>query len=61
MKVLLTGTYSSRNKGDLAMQLTAARLFQERGSAVTSCVPFPDLDGPVYAAAREAYELARAA
>ena len=51
MTVLLTGTYSSRNKGDLAMQLTAARLFQERGAAVTSCVPFPDLDRPVYTAA----------
>ena len=51
MTVLLTGTYSSRNKGDLAMQLTAARLLQERGATVASCVPFPDLDGSVYAAA----------
>jgi len=51
MTVLLTGTYSSRNKGDLAMQLTAARLFQERGATVIASVPFPDLDIATYSAA----------
>lgn len=51
MAVLLTGTYSSHNKGDLAMQLTAARLLSEQGVEVVSSVPFPDLDRPAYAAA----------
>lgn len=49
--VLLTGTYSSFNKGDLAMQLTAAQLLQARGAEVVGSVPFADIDAEVYGAA----------
>lgn len=49
MDVILTGTYSSSNKGDLAMQLTASRELVERGISVVASVPFPCLDREVYA------------
>lgn len=54
MNVLLTGAYSSCNKGDLAMQLTAVHHFREHGANVTASIPFPELD-------RETYESAGAA
>jgi colanic acid/amylovoran biosynthesis protein len=49
MRVLLTGTYSSANKGDLAMQLTAASELASRGVEVQASVPFPSRDRAVYA------------
>ncbi len=48
MNVLLTGTYSAHNKGDLAMQLTAAELFQQRDVSVSAALPFLENDEPTY-------------
>lgn len=51
-KVLLTGTYNSRNKGDAAMQLSMASALSQRfGRAVETTVlsPFPDIDREFYA------------
>lgn len=50
-QVLLVGTYNSSNKGDAAMQLTAATEIQSRFPHVLVSVssPFPDLDAPFYA------------
>lgn len=50
VKVMLTGTYSSHNKGDLTMQLVMAGQLQARGCDVASSVPFPDTDAKAYAA-----------
>jgi colanic acid/amylovoran biosynthesis protein len=50
-RILLVGTYSSRNKGDAAMQLTAATELQREleGVQVVIATPFPNTDGPFYA------------
>ena len=50
-RILLTGTYSSRNKGDAAMELTAASQLE---SCIDQCrvvvsSPFVDIDRPFYA------------
>ena len=51
MRIVLTGTYNSANKGDAAMQLGALREICHRypASAVEVLSPFPDLDAPFYA------------
>ncbi len=50
-KILLTGTYSSFNKGDAAMELSMtkglARVMPE--THVTISAPFPEIDAPFYA------------
>ncbi|MEO1000527.1 MAG: polysaccharide pyruvyl transferase family protein [Pseudomonadota bacterium] len=58
MKILLTGTYSSFNKGDAAMELSADAAFRRIAEAdggadgpvtVEILAPFPERDGPFYA------------
>lgn len=52
LKVALTGTYNSLNKGDAAMQLSMSSALQSRFGDevdVTIYSPFPDLDAPFYA------------
>ena len=51
MRVVLTGTYNSANKGDAAMELVAAQELTSRypGVDVTILSPFPELDTPFYA------------
>ena len=51
MRVVLTGTYNSANKGDAAMELVAAQELTSRypGIDVTILSPFPELDAPFYA------------
>ena len=51
MRILLTGTYNSANKGDAAMELGALQAIRELApdSQVTVLSPFPDLDAPFYA------------
>ena len=51
LRILLTGTYNSANKGDAAMELGALQAIRELapGSEVTILSPFPDLDAPFYA------------
>ena len=48
--VLLVGTYNSRNKGDAAMQLTAAQQVLQHvpGVRITLSSPFPEIDAPFY-------------
>lgn len=48
---VLTGTYSSANKGDAAMQLTTALALEEkyRGCHVIISAPFPETDRDFYA------------
>ncbi len=50
-KFVLTGTYSSFNKGDAAMQMTTATLLERQytGCEVTISAPFPDNDREYYA------------
>lgn len=50
LEVLLTGTYSARNKGDAAMQIGCAlELQRQLGSVrVTIACPFPEMDRDVY-------------
>ncbi|MGA9594679.1 MAG: polysaccharide pyruvyl transferase family protein, partial [Acidimicrobiia bacterium] len=48
--MVLTGTYSSHNKGDMAMQLVMARELKSRGCNVASSVPFLETDMASYAA-----------
>lgn len=51
-KVLLTGTYNSRNKGDAAMQLSMASALSQRfGGKIETTVlsPFPVIDCEFYA------------
>lgn len=52
LKVLQTGTYSSWNKGDAAMQLSLRQLVLSRwpDSSVTVSAPFPDHDASLYGA-----------
>ena len=49
-RVLLIGTFSSLNKGDAAMQLSAARTFASAipGAEITVLTPFPDIDRNTY-------------
>jgi len=50
--ILLTGTYSSQNKGDAAMELSAAAALSERFGEATEVVisaPFADADRSFYA------------
>lgn len=56
MRIVLTGTYNSANKGDAAMQLGALREIAELdpSSVVTLLSPFPALDAPFYAPIRVA-------
>lgn len=51
MRIVLTGTYNSANKGDAAMQLSALQEIRARypASAIEVLSPFPDLDAPFYA------------
>jgi colanic acid/amylovoran biosynthesis protein len=51
MRIVLTGTYNSANKGDAAMQLGALRAMRERYRDITVTIlsPFPDIDAPFYA------------
>lgn len=51
MRVMLTGTYSSANKGDAAMELAMIGALRREAPDVDVVVssPFPDLDRPVYA------------
>lgn len=51
LRILLTGTYNSANKGDAAMELGALQAIGELAadSRVTIQSPFPDLDAPFYA------------
>lgn len=48
--IVLTGTYNSKNKGDAAMQLSAAQSFGKLfpDAKITVHTPFPDIDGPFY-------------
>lgn len=48
--VLQVGTYSSRNKGDAAMEVSTARALQDgsRGVRVVISSPFPELDASSY-------------
>ena len=47
--ILLTGTYSSKNKGDAAMQLcTAEALVERTGADITIHSPFPETDRLFY-------------
>jgi len=50
LSFILTGTYSSLNKGDAAMQLTTAQQLIDRwpNSQVTVSTPFPGLDSKAY-------------
>lgn len=51
-RILLTGTYNSRNKGDAAMQLVMSAALKSHFGAkaeVEICSPFPDIDRPFYA------------
>ncbi|MBY5162912.1 polysaccharide pyruvyl transferase family protein [Salsipaludibacter albus] len=50
LKLLQTGTYSSWNKGDAAMQLSLRQLVRHRwpDSRVTISAPFPDHDVALY-------------
>lgn len=49
-RILLTGTYNSKNKGDAAMQwATAQELLKVSGVDVTLSSPFPEMDAPFYA------------
>lgn len=49
-RILLTGTFNSLNKGDAAMQLSAARAIIDaiEGAQVTISSPFPELDAAFY-------------
>ncbi len=49
--ILLVGTYSSRNKGDAAMQVSAARALGRalQGCRIVISSPFPKLDRSFYA------------
>lgn len=46
--VVQTGTYSSWNKGDAAMELTMRELLESCGSTVFVSSPFPDHDRSLY-------------
>ncbi len=46
--MVLTGTYSSWNKGDAAMELVAIEQFTDRGVDVVVSTPFPDHDVSLY-------------
>ena len=50
LEVLLTGTYSARNKGDAAMQIGCALELQRQLGPVrvTIACPFPEMDRAVY-------------
>lgn len=54
VRILQIGTYSSHNKGDAAMELSAATEFLERidGARVTIQTPFPELDETAYPGVR---------
>jgi colanic acid/amylovoran biosynthesis protein len=51
VRIILTGTYNSANKGDAAMQLGALQEIRARypASVVEVLSPFPELDAPFYA------------
>lgn len=51
LRIMLTGTYNSANKGDAAMELGALQAIRELEpeSQITILSPFPDLDAPFYA------------
>ena len=46
--ILLTGTYNSLNKGDAAMEYTAAKQLIDLGHEVIITSPFPGIDGEYY-------------
>jgi colanic acid/amylovoran biosynthesis protein len=51
-RVILTGTYNSRNKGDAAMQIAMSSALTEHfgeAAQIEICSPFPDIDQPFYA------------
>ena len=48
MRVVLTGTYNSQNKGDAAMQISTRDALVERGHEVIIATPEPAVDGPLY-------------
>ena len=50
VKILQVGTYSSQNKGDAAMELSAAQALNAyfKKECVTISSPFPKLDAPFY-------------
>lgn len=50
LRFVLTGTFSSHNKGDAAMELCAAQELADafEGCHVTIASPFPEIDGPFY-------------
>lgn len=51
VRILLTGTYCSKNKGDAAMQQVFAAVMRERmpAAVITIASPFPQLDAAYYA------------
>lgn len=49
MRVVLSGTYSSWNKGDAAMELATARALEAAGDVVVIASPFADDDRDTYA------------
>jgi colanic acid/amylovoran biosynthesis protein len=51
VRILLTGTYCSKNKGDAAMQEVFATVMRERmpAAVITIASPFPQLDAAYYA------------
>ncbi|MEX2148946.1 MAG: polysaccharide pyruvyl transferase family protein [Steroidobacteraceae bacterium] len=51
LRIVLTGTYNSANKGDAAMELGALNAIRDSApdSQVTILSPFPGLDAPFYA------------
>lgn len=50
MKIILTGTYNSCNKGDAAMELAAAQALEHEfpGAEITVNSPFPQIDSEFY-------------
>ena len=49
-RIILTGTYNSKNKGDAAMELSTANALASASPGAKLCIhcPFPDMDGPFY-------------